>query len=282
MQHAMPPARDPVPALNRIERFVPSLFRPDVSHVIFDFDGTLSWLRHGWPGIMREWFLENGPAEWRGDARVRDEVLAEILSLNGKPSVHQAEAFSQRIRAAGLRALEPGFLLEGYSIRLRAAVADRARLVRDGAAPDAFVVHGARRTLELLRARGIQLVILSGTVEDEVRAEAELLGLSEFFGGHIYGSAPGRAFSKKDVIDRVLREEGIEGRHLLSFGDGPVEMRFTAEAGGLAIGVASDEEENGSHRCDLFKREQLVRAGAHAVVPDYAEADGLLAEVLGS
>ena len=79
-----------------------------------------------------------------------------------------------------------------------------------------------------------------------------------------------------------MREEGIEGHHLLAFGDGPVEISFTKAVGGLAIGVASDEERNGSHYIDLAKREQLVAAGADVIIPDYAEADGLFAAIFNS
>ncbi len=35
--------------------------RPRVSHVVFDFDGTLSWLRHGWPEMMVEVMRETTP-----------------------------------------------------------------------------------------------------------------------------------------------------------------------------------------------------------------------------
>jgi phosphoglycolate phosphatase-like HAD superfamily hydrolase len=73
-----------------------------------------------------------------------------------------------------------------------------------------------------------------------------------------------------------MREEQIEGHHLLSFGDGPVEIQSTKAVGGLAIGVASDEEVNGSHEIDAAKKKQLVAAGADVIVPDYAEVDALL------
>ena len=78
-----------------------------------------------------------------------------------------------------------------------------------------------------------------------------------------------------------MREEKIEGHHLLAFGDGPVEISFTKAVGGLAIGVASDEEKNGSHRIDLAKREQLIAAGADVIISDYEEVDVLLAAILG-
>ena len=32
-----------------VEFGVGFLPRPHASHAVFDFDGTLSWLRHGWP-----------------------------------------------------------------------------------------------------------------------------------------------------------------------------------------------------------------------------------------
>lgn len=264
--------------VQRIERFSASLHRPDVSHVIFDFDGTLSWLRHGWPRIMLDGFLRHAPATWRAH---EDALLSEILSLNGKPTIHQMRAFADRMVRSGVM-LDPEKLLAEYEDNLHRAIRERSEQISRGAPRDEFVVHGARHILQLLRARGVTLIILSGTVEAEVRAEAALLGVAEFFGHHIYGSARGAAFSKRDVIERLLREERIEGHHLLSFGDGPVEIQFTKAVGGLAIGVASDENVNGSHASDPHKREQLHRAGADAVIPDYAEAEPLLAEIFGT
>src|SRR5262245_9953140 len=31
--------------------------RPQISHVVFDFDGTIAWLKHGWPDIMARLLL---------------------------------------------------------------------------------------------------------------------------------------------------------------------------------------------------------------------------------
>jgi phosphoglycolate phosphatase len=256
--------------------------RPNISHVIFDFDGTLSWLRHGWPGIMVNTFLAHAPSGWREDRERRDELLSEILSLNGKPTIHQCEAFAYRLKRSGAPAVEVGVLLAAYQEKLRAAIDERTKQITSGEAQAAdFVVHGATHMIEALRARGTTLIILSGTVEHEVRAEAELLGVARFFDNHIYGSPRQGSFSKHEVIERLLREEGICGEHLLSFGDGPVEMEATKAVGGLAIGVASDEDENGSHRVDPFKREQLLRAGADIIIPDYGGADALLGMIFG-
>ena len=48
------------------------------------------------------------------------------------------------------------------------------------------------------------------------------------------------------VIERILRENAIEGGTCSSFGDGYVEIENTKEVGGLAVAVASDEANNGS------------------------------------
>ena len=135
--------------------------------------------------------------------------------------------------------------------------------------------------MERLRRRGLGLIILSGTIEHRVREEAELLGLAEYFGRHIYGSGAAD-FSKKLVIDRLLAEETISGSQLLSFGDGPVEIRETKQVGGLAVAVASDEEINGSGKPDPWKRKQMLQAGADAVVADFSPPDEVIELVFGT
>lgn len=229
---------------------------------------------------MYDVFIRSAPADWRNDLVRRGQILSEILSLNGKPSIHQFERICEYLRAAEDIVADPRQLLDHYQRELRAIVCERSAAIRSGkSARNEFIIWNALRLLELLRARGIRLIILSGTVEDDVRAETELLGLAGFFGPHIYGSRPQGLFSKKEIIDRILREERIEGHQLLAFGDGPVEIQLTKAVGGLAIGVASDEEENGSHKCDSAKEEQLLRAGADMVVADYVEADALVAAI---
>ena len=115
-----------------------------------------------------------------------------------------------------------------------------------------------------------------------MKQEAELLGLTRFFGRHIYGALDNyKEFSKKMVIDRILRENGIDGEQLLSFGDGYVEIENTKEVGGLAVAVASDEAHNGSGRFDEWKHRRLLGVGADVVIPDFRDAEALLKCILG-
>lgn len=254
----------------------------DISHVIFDFDGTLSWLRHGWPEIMLNVFRPYFPKRpEETEAEIHDTLIDDILGLNGKPSIHQMTRFVERVRERGGISPAAGELLIEYQMRLDRAICDRSqKILRGAASADEFVVHGARAILETLGRRGMRLIILSGTVEHRVRQEAIWLGLGEFFGDRIYGSHPDRDdFSKQEVIRRIMREENIQGGHLLSFGDGPVEIANTKEAGGWAIGVASDENTNGSGECDPHKKRQLLAAGADEVIADYREGEGLLARI---
>jgi hypothetical protein len=114
-----------------------------------------------------------------------------------------------------------------------------------------------------------------------VKREAELLGLNPYFGEHVYGALDNyKSFSKKMVIERILKENAIPGDRLLSFGDGYVEIENTKEVGGLAVAVASDEANNGSGKFDEWKRKRLLGVGADIVIPDYRDAEVLLKTIL--
>lgn len=78
------------------------------------------------------------------------------------------------------------------------------------------------------------------------------------------------------IIERLLRENQILGAQPLSFGDGYVEIQNTKEVGGLAVTAASDEANNGSGRCDEWKRQRLLGVGADVVIPDFRDPAPLL------
>jgi phosphoglycolate phosphatase len=253
--------------------------RPRLSHAVFDFDGTLSWLRHGWPELMCQGFLPYYPMRpEESAAEVRRELLAEILSNNGRPSIVQMKQFVERVQARRAEVPAPEELLHQYQSRLDHIIAQRSDMIlRHEARADDFVVFGARAMLELLQQRGLKLFVLSGTLEDRVKQEANLLDLARYFGGRIFGSPPDSArFSKRAVLDKILAEENIRGENLLCFGDGPVEIFHARELGGLAVAVASDEDHNGSGRMDPAKRSQLLDAGAHVLIPDFGDAAALV------
>jgi phosphoglycolate phosphatase len=258
--------------------------RPEISHVIFDFDGTLSWLRHGWPGLMCELLLEHIPLQ-RGESReqLRQSLLERILSLNGKPSVIQMQLCVEQAEKRGSPKPDRENLLLEYHHRLERMIQERTKLIHESKAQrDDFIVHGGRAFIEELRERDLNLIILSGTIERQVKQEADLLDLSRYFGQHIYGGTPDLAqSSKRLVIERLMLEQRISGQQLLAFGDGALEIGLTKAAGGLAVGVASDEEQNGSGQMHPVKLKQLGDAGADLLIPDYRDPDALLECLLG-
>lgn len=256
--------------------------RPDISHVIFDFDGTLSWLRSGWPDVMVNLFSDFLPLQMRAANSTRDDLRRDILALNGKPSIHQMRRFHDFARKHNSSSPTPDELLELYLRRLNAVLQERiGRVVSGQADARQFVIAGTFAVLENFQARGLKLIILSGTAEPDVKREAALLGLEPYFREHIYGATPEANFSKKQVIDRIIHDERISGAQLLSFGDGPVEIEFTKAVGGLAVGVASDERAHGSGVVDEDKRAHLLRAGADAIIPDYQDVNRLLNAIFG-
>ena len=81
---------------------------------------------------------------------------------------------------------------------------------------------------------------------------------------------------KSIVLDRILAEIGSESarKSLVTFGDGPVELRETHKRGGFAVGVASDEVRR--FGLNQEKRASLIRAGADLIIPDFSQLDRLL------
>src|SRR5437899_1340412 len=118
--------------------------RNTISHVIFDFDGTLSWLRNGWPDVMTELFVEFLPTKTQTSPTVRQQLRREILALNGKPSIYQMRRFNELAPQFNASPPDSESLLELYLARLSAAVQHRADSLTRGAVPrEDFVISGA-------------------------------------------------------------------------------------------------------------------------------------------
>ncbi len=258
--------------------------RPGISHVLFDFDGTLSLIRQGWPEVMVPMFAEMLPPIAGESEEARAQLCYEdIMRLTGKQTIYQMIQLAERIRERGGSPREPLWYKREYLRRLDARIRHRLDALRGGSAkPDDWLVFGSRRLLELVQERGLPMYLASGTDEVFVKDEAKLLDLTRYFGHHIYGALDDyKQFSKKMVIERILRENSIAGEQLLSFGDGYVEIENTKEVGGLAVAVASDEARNGSGCVDEWKRQRLLGVGADMVIPDFRDAEAILKTVLG-
>jgi phosphoglycolate phosphatase len=257
--------------------------RPVISHVLFDFDGTLSLIREGWPEVMVPMFVEMLPPQpGESDENRRRLAFEDIMRLNGKQTIYQMIQLADRIRERGGEPKDPLWYKHEYLRRLDERIHGRVEGLRNGAVrPDDVLVFGARAMLEHLQRRGLPLYLASGTDEAYVIQEAGLLDVARFFGRHIYGAVDNyKTFSKKRVIERILRENQIRGDSLLAFGDGYVEIQNTKEVGGVAVAVASDEAHNGSGCFDEWKRQRLLGVGADVVIPDFRDGEALLNRIL--
>lgn len=244
-----------------------------------DWDGTTSLSRGGWADIMSTLYAEHLPRlAGESDAVRREFARTEVMTLNGKPSIHQMAHLADLVRQRGGTPEPADKYHDEFQRRLGDAVRGRLERVRQEApGTDSLLVRGVRALFETLRTRGISLTLATGSVLHEVRHETELLNVARYFDTmHGPHTLDDRHFSKRTVIASLLRERGMEGAKLLAFGDGPVEIRETKAVGGIAIAVASDEENHGSGRMDPVKRETLLAAGADGVIADFHAAQQIV------
>jgi phosphoglycolate phosphatase len=274
----VPDATEPS-SIELLPGFMP---RPRATHVVFDFDGTLSWLRHGWTEVAQSVIGARFPLrEGETTAEIRAHLFREMFRFNGRPTPLFTNEMAVQIRQRGGEA-DANELLEAFLQPLNANAQERYAQLRNGTAtPGDFIVHGGRALLELLTVRGLRIIILSGNPHDQITAEAEMLGLTGFCNGHVYGHTDANNFTKQAVLEKLIAEESFTGEEFVMFGDGAAEIEAARNLGGLAIAVCSDENENGSGRVDENKRSVLLETGANVVIADYREPEALLQMLLG-
>ena len=264
-----------------IELIIESLPILNIRHAIFDHDGTISTLREGWEKIMEPMMIKavlgerNLPADEKLFNRVRNRVREFIERSTGIQTIAQMHGLVDLVREFGRVPEDQIFSAAKYKgifneelialVNLRMAKLDTGELdIND------FTLKGAVPFLRALQHAGVRLYLASGTDENDVKREAECLGYADVFDGGIYGSTGEVAKdAKKVVIERIMHEVNGAFNQLITFGDGPVEMRETKRHGAVAIGIASDELRR--FGLNLDKRKRLIRAGADVIVPDFSQ-----------
>ena len=251
----------------------------DAKAVIFDFDGTLSCIRSGWVEVMVPLMvailldLKTGESPEELEQLVREFVAR----LTGKQTIYQMIELAEQVKKRGGTPLDPIEYKHHYLDRLWEQIKDRVAGLESGRiAPDEMLVPGSRALLEALRDRGLCIFIASGTDEQFVAREAELLDVTRYVEGKVYGAIDDfRNYSKRQVIQRIIAEHAIGETPLLGFGDGYVEIEDVKATGGVAVGVATDEPV--CRAVDEWKRKRLILAGADVIIPNYRELDALMA-----
>lgn len=246
-----------------------------VRAVLFDFDGTISTLRHGWEGVMKPLMLEM-IAGGRADAALEKEIDEYIDASTGIQTIHQMKWLAERAHAADAsRSADPWWYKGEYNRRLMEKIGTSVQKLKEGLAdPHDFIIAGSEAFLRALKDRGVKLYVASGTDHPDVVNEARALGLEGMF-DLIMGAPVGEeSCSKEAVIARLIENEGLSGDDFAVVGDGKVEIRLGREAGARTLGMATDEANR--RGVDAVKKRRLVSAGADAIAGDFLELDALL------
>src|SRR5438132_7599502 len=94
---------------DEIEIVHPDLPRGRFRSVLFDFDGTLSLIREGWPQVMIPMMVEvlraTGTSESEGELTAAVEDF--VMRLNGKQTIYQMIQLAEEVRRRGSLPREP-------------------------------------------------------------------------------------------------------------------------------------------------------------------------------
>ncbi|MEW5816978.1 MAG: PfkB family carbohydrate kinase [Spirochaetota bacterium] len=259
----------------------------NIRFAIFDHDGTISTLRQGWEAVMERMMVKSILGKQYDTV---DETVFNRITGIAQEYIYKTTGVQTLVQMKGLIGLvqELGFVSKGeilseheykaiYNRELLNLVEKRSRKYQAGELDiNDCTIKNALPFLQALVKQGITLYLASGTDQEDVEREAELLKYSDLFSGGIYGAKGDISKEpKKIVLNKILDAIGMENAsRIVTFGDGPVEIRETHKTGGLAIGVASDEVRR--YGLNSVKRSRLVLAGADIIIPDFSQMDSLL------
>lgn len=245
---------------------------------IFDFDGTLSTLRHGWEKIMEPFMLEMIAGDGVKEKELIKEVKNYIDESTGIQTIFQMQWLVKRIKdynGNAYRSDDPWFYKQEYNRRLLEMVEIRKRNILEGIDTcEDYLIAGSIDFLSALREQNVKIYIASGTDHLDVVKEVEILGLTNLVNG-ISGAPSAEVRCPKETIFRKLLSEGsFCGSEFVVFGDGKVEIGLGREAGAVSVGVASDEVQRSG--INQIKKEKLIKAGAHVIIEDFKQTETIL------
>ena len=260
-------------------------------YAIFDHDGTISTLREGWEKIMQPMMVKAILGKNYKDAdhalyhKVETRVAEYIDKTTGIQTLIQMQGLIVLVKEFGCvpdnEILDIFGYKKIYNDELLLMVREREmKLKRGELSLEDFTVKNSFLFLTRLYQAGVKLYLASGTDQEDVIREAKALGYEYLFEGRIFGAVGDiTKEAKKIVLDRILDSIGsTESGQIITFGDGPVEIRETHKRGSTTVGLASNEQRR--YGLNTHKRTRLIKAGADIVVPDFSQMGELL-ELLG-
>jgi phosphoglycolate phosphatase-like HAD superfamily hydrolase len=260
----------------------------NIRYAIFDHDGTISTLREGWELIMAPMMVKAILGDKYKDAgtdlysKVEERVNEYIDKTTGIQTLVQMKGLLDIIREFGYvpekDMLDEFGYKKIYNDELLEMVRARERKFANGELSiDDLTIKNAIPFVKKLYEAGVRLYLASGTDENDVREEARTLGYDHLFEGGIFGAVGDVTIeAKKIVLNRIMEKIGGDASaQVVTFGDGPVEIRETRKRGGLTVGLATNELRR--YELNPKKRARLIKAGADVVIPDFSLYSKLLA-----
>src|SRR5437762_10701198 len=92
-----------------IEIINPDAVRGHFRSVLFDFDGTLSLLREGWPQVMIPMMVQalRRTPTTETDAELSHKVEEFVMRLNGRQTIYQMIQLADEVHQRGGTPLQP-------------------------------------------------------------------------------------------------------------------------------------------------------------------------------
>lgn len=141
--------------------------------------------------------------------------------------------------------------------------------------PQDFLIPGSMEFMEYLHSNGIKNYFVTGAVVDKsivppMGMYEEVLGLGFEIGEgktveDIMGSTWDEKIPKDEVMCRLVKELGIDGKHVLVVGDGRSEISAGVALGAVTVSVLPESAAR--------QRELHMELGTNIIIPNYLSDD---------
>src|SRR5437660_7381899 len=139
---------------NEMEILNSDLPRGRFRSALFDFDGTLSLIREGWPQVMIPMMVGvlRAAGARESDADLTASVEDFVMQLNGRQTIYQMMQLADEVRKRGGTPLEPLAYKHRYHDLLMARIESRLAGLRDGSTTAGeWTVPGSHALLDELQ-----------------------------------------------------------------------------------------------------------------------------------
>jgi phosphoglycolate phosphatase len=251
----------------------------DVDHTLVDSDGVG---RELYQATFGEMFGGQMPHPGSMAGRTDRAIALEVLTLAGVDEPRQRiDAFH---RAMAARAPGLAGLVAERARALPGAAQAMAALAELGGLGDGQLARGAGAAWADRAAQAGQLAriavvqsLLTGNIRPLAEVKLRPLGLTEHL--DLDAGAYGDAHEVRAELVHLARANAarqygsdFDGEATVIVGDTPLDVAAALATGARAVGVATGG----------FSGPELTGSGAHAVLPDLAATDQVLAAILGS